>query len=49
VVFDAKGKTFRHEMFSDYKANRPETPDGIKEVIPRCVLYFAFHQIPPTV
>lgn len=23
VVFDAPGKTFRHEMFTDYKAHRP--------------------------
>ena len=37
VCFDAKGKTFRHEMFADYKANRPPTPPEIAEVIPRCV------------
>lgn len=27
VAFDAKGKTFRHEAFSDYKANRPPAPE----------------------
>ena len=29
VVFDAKGKTFRDEMFADYKANRPPMPDEL--------------------
>lgn len=29
VVFDAKGKTFRHELFPDYKANRGEMPDEL--------------------
>ena len=27
VVFDAKGKTFRDEMFPEYKAHRPPMPD----------------------
>lgn len=30
VIFDAKGKTFRHEMYSDYKANRPPMPDDLQ-------------------
>lgn len=30
VVFDAPGKTFRDELFSEYKANRPPTPDDLK-------------------
>ncbi|MBT7313291.1 MAG: DNA polymerase I [Halieaceae bacterium] len=33
VVFDAKGPTFRHEMYSDYKANRPPMPDELREQI----------------
>ncbi|MEM8594357.1 MAG: DNA polymerase I [Pseudomonadota bacterium] len=33
VVFDAKGKTFRHDMFPDYKANRPSMPDELREQI----------------
>lgn len=34
VVFDTSAPTFRHEMFSDYKANRDETPEDIRKAIP---------------
>ena len=30
VVFDAKGKTFRDDMYSKYKANRPPMPDDLR-------------------
>ena len=33
VVFDAKGKTFRHDMYKEYKANRPPMPDDLREQI----------------
>ncbi len=33
VVFDAKGKTFRDDMYSEYKANRPPMPDDLREQI----------------
>ena len=33
VVFDAKGNTFRNEIYSEYKANRPPMPDEMREQI----------------
>lgn len=30
VIFDAKGKTFRHELYPAYKANRPPIPDDLR-------------------
>ena len=30
VVFDAPGKTFRHEMYDEYKATRPPMPDDLR-------------------
>jgi len=31
VIFDAPGKTFRHEDFAEYKANRPPMPPELRE------------------
>lgn len=33
VVFDAKGKTFRNDMYKEYKANRPPMPDDLRDQI----------------
>jgi len=32
-VFDAKGKTFRDDIYSDYKANRPPMPDELRSQV----------------
>ncbi len=33
VVFDAKGKTFRNDIYPEYKANRPPMPDELRSQI----------------
>src|ERR1700692_1126769 len=33
VVFDAPGRTFRDELFEEYKANRPPMPDDLRAQI----------------
>lgn len=30
VIFDAKGKTFRNDIYAEYKANRPPMPDDLR-------------------
>jgi DNA polymerase-1 len=30
VIFDAPGKTFRHELYNEYKAHRPPMPDDLR-------------------
>ena len=34
VAFDPHGPTFRHDTFPDYKAQREETPEGIRFAVP---------------
>ena len=34
AAFDSKGKNFRHELYTDYKANRSEMPDEIQTQLP---------------
>jgi len=33
VIFDAKGKTFRDDLYSDYKAQRPPMPDDLRSQV----------------
>jgi DNA polymerase I len=46
VVFDTPTPTFRHEMFSDYKANRDETPEDIKKAVPYIKRLIEAYKIP---
>ena len=34
IAFDPKGPTFRHEAYEQYKAQREETPEVIRESVP---------------
>ena len=46
VVFDAKGPTFRKELYSEYKANRPAMPDGLVPQIPYIKRIIEAYRIP---
>ncbi|MGL4908789.1 MAG: 5'-3' exonuclease [Bacteroidales bacterium] len=49
VCFDPKGKNFRHDMFPEYKANRPPTPDIIKQSVPLIYSFLEAMNIPQIV
>jgi DNA polymerase-1 len=46
VAFDMKGPTFRHQIYSNYKANRPTMPDDLSCQIPYIHALVAAHNIP---
>ncbi len=46
AVFDAPGKNFRHEMFTDYKANRKPTPPELIQQIPTIQEVVRLHGYP---
>jgi DNA polymerase-1 len=46
MFFDAKGPTFRHEIYTDYKANRPPMPDDMAAQIPYIKEITAAFQLP---
>ncbi len=46
MFFDAKGPTFRHEIFAEYKANRPPMPDDMAAQIPYIKEITAAFQLP---
>jgi DNA polymerase-1 len=46
MFFDARGPTFRHEIFAEYKANRPPMPDDMAVQIPYIKEITAAFQFP---
>ncbi len=46
VCFDPGGKTFRHEAYPEYKANRSETPEGIVVAVPYIKRILEAYRIP---
>lgn len=46
VCFDPGGKTFRHEAYPEYKANRSETPEGILIAVPYIKRILESYRIP---
>jgi DNA polymerase-1 len=46
VFFDARGPTFRHELFAEYKANRPAMPEEMAVQIPYIKNITAAYRLP---
>lgn len=46
MFFDAKGPTFRHKIYQDYKANRPPMPEDLVSQLPRIKQVTAGFNIP---
>lgn len=46
VAFDPPGGTFRHEAYPEYKAQRDETPEGIRLAVPYIKRLLQAHRIP---
>ena len=46
VAFDPKGGTFRHELYKEYKAQREETPEVIRESVPVIKKILEAYRIP---
>ena len=46
VAFDPKGGTFRHELYKEYKAQREETPEVIRESVPVIKQILEAYRIP---
>ena len=49
IVFDAKGKNFRHEIYNEYKANRSKMPDELSEQIPKLYEILELSGLPPII
>jgi DNA polymerase-1 len=47
VVFDAPGKTFRDEIYADYKATRPPMPDDLRSQVEPILDAVRFMGLPP--
>src|SRR4029078_10310537 len=46
AIFESKEKTFRHETFAGYKANRLDMPDDLPTQLPYIIRTFEFFNIP---
>lgn len=46
IAFDPKGPTFRHEAYEEYKAQREETPEVIRESVPVIKEFIKAYNIP---